>query len=978
MAALSMASGVMMNRAVLLLVLLGLVVSVVVVPRGAHAVKTEEFKLCSHAGFCNRNRLRGWEKKPGGGGGAGSANDAAASAKADAKDAAADAAAGSDMHDVVFTASYLNEPNEKTATFMLMQEYTEGTSTRRSRAAFQMSVCGYSGGLVRVMIDELNGTGGRGTTTGRFHVPEVVLEDKLSALQVKWFAERNDAERTVLRLADTAVRFQVVHRTMKMTVLQDSDAVIELNTDGLLRYEPARASTFARSETFRSHVDTQPRGEQAIAVEMVFPLGDEVYGIPERATTFALKPTVDSTTSTVLSEPYRLYNLDVFEYLHESPMGLYGSVPMMVSHGKRGKTAGVFWLNASEMFIDVDAKRSATGGRRIDWIAESGVMDLFLFTGPSVEKVYAQLAAAVGTTPVPPKFALGYHQCRWNYRNTEDVYAVHAGFEEHDMPYDVLWLDIEHTDGKRYMTWDKNAFDDPIGMQTKLASEGRKMVTIVDPHVKRDPAYGVYQKALDKGYFIRNVKKEVFDGWCWPGSSSYLDVLSPEVRQWWAEQLSLENYPGSTEHLFIWNDMNEPSVFNGPEITMQKDNLHFGDVEHRDVHNMYGFLYHKATSEGLLQRSGNTKRPFVLSRAFFMGTQRVGAIWTGDNTADWNHLKVSIPMLLSLNAAGLPFVGADVGGFFGNPSAELVTRWYQLGSFYPFYRGHAHLETKRREPWLFGEPYTSLIRSAFRRRYQLLAYLYTLFAESSRSGMPVMRSMWMEFPTEAKFIASSASDEQFMLGSSILVAPVLEEGATSVRVSLPSAAAKETFYHMFSGERVVGEETRVPVTMESVPVFARGGHIIPSQLRLRRSSETMANDPYTLIVYPDAAGNASGSLYVDDGESTDYERGEYALLHFTFARGNLSVRVEPGSRPLHSSVSIERIVLMGAATRKPGKVAARTMVDGSVHELHTDFGPCAFFPDATNAISVKTIGALVVDTSDTSTPQFVVDVQIER
>jgi alpha 1,3-glucosidase len=242
------------------------------------------------------------------------------------------------------------------------------------------------------------------------------------------------------------------------------------------------------------------------------------------------------------------------------------------------------------------------------------------------------------------------------------VAVVDGGFDANDIPYDVLWLDIEHTDGKRYFTWDSAYFPTPARMQDDVASRGRKMVTIVDPHIKRDSGWRLFKEAEEKGLYVKNKDGADFDGWCWPGSSSYLDMLSPNVRDWWAQQFSTKVYEGSTKNLYIWNDMNEPSVFNGPEITMHKDNLHVGGVEHRDVHNVYGYFYHMATADGLRKRGyeewgPDGDRPFVLSRAFFAGTQRIGAIWTGDNEASWEHLKVSVPMLLSINIAGLPFSG---------------------------------------------------------------------------------------------------------------------------------------------------------------------------------------------------------------------------------------------------------------------------------------------------------------------------------
>jgi alpha 1,3-glucosidase len=293
-----------------------------------------------------------------------------------------------------------------------------------------------------------------------------------------------------------------------------------------------------------------------------------------------------------------------------------------------------------------------------------------------------------------------------------------------------------------------------------------QMVNIVDPHIKRDTAWPLFKEAEDKGLYVQNKDGADFDGWCWPGSSSYLDMTAPEVRSWWADRFSTAKYGGSTRDLYIWNDMNEPSVFNGPEISMPKDALHAGGHEHRDVHNVYGYFYHMGTAEGLKRRGfqewgTDGDRPFVLSRAFFSGTQRIGAIWTGDNAARWSHLEVSVPMLLTLGVSGLPFSGADIGGFFGNPDAELATRWYQAGAYNPFFRGHAHLEAARREPWLFGDEATVRIRDAIRRRYRLLPQLYTLFAAANVSGAPIMRPLWYEFPEDGEVFGE---DKIFMLG----------------------------------------------------------------------------------------------------------------------------------------------------------------------------------------------------------------------
>jgi alpha 1,3-glucosidase len=491
-------------------------------------------------------------------------------------------------------------------------------------------------------------------------------------------------------------------------------------------------------ENFQSHKDSKPYGPMSVGADIAFPNSKALFGLPEHASSTMLKNTAGEGAE--YQDPFRLYNLDVFEYDLDVPMSLYGAVPLLISQSVKTGTSGVFWFNPTETFVDIQDDNVHTG-KSSHWVSESGIIDVFFIPGPTPSEFYSQYAKLTGTLALPPMFSLGYHQCRWNYKDEQDVYQVHSKFEELDYPYDVLWLDIEHTDGKRYFTWDQKLFPHPKEMQETLWAQGRRMVTIIDPHVKRDDNYYIHKDATSKGVYIKDKGGKVdYDGWCWPGSSSYLDFTDAAARSWWADQFAYDRYKGSTPSLFTWNDMNEPSVFNGPEVSMQKDLRNLRGDEHREWHNLYGMLFHRSTSEGLIRRNpGENVRPFVLSRSFFAGTQRYGAIWTGDNAAEWSHLVISSPMLLSLNLGAISFSGADVGGFFGNTDAELMTRWMQAGAYTPFFRGHAHHDAKRREPWMFGEETMKRLRKAAMARYALLPYWYTIFAEASRTGMPIMR-----------------------------------------------------------------------------------------------------------------------------------------------------------------------------------------------------------------------------------------------
>ncbi|KAK6128400.1 hypothetical protein DH2020_037876 [Rehmannia glutinosa] len=821
-----------------------------------------------------------------------------------------------------------------------------------------LTISAYQDGIMRLKIDEDQNLSPR---KKRFEVPDVIVPDFVNKKLWLQRLKEEENEEGIFSVVYLSDGYEGVIRRDPFEVFvresgKNGKKVLSLNSNGLFDFEQLRDKKEENEEweeRFRSHTDTRPYGPQSISFDVSFYDADFVYGIPEHATSLALKPTRGPGVED--SEPYRLFNLDVFEYIHDSPFGLYGSIPFMVSHGKSKGSSGFFWLNAAEMQIDVmgpgwnneSVLMLPSDQKRVDtlWMSEAGVVDAFFFIGPGPKDVVRQYTSVTGKSALPQLFATAYHQCRWNYRDEEDVYNVDSKFDEHDIPYDVLWLDIEHTDGKKYFTWDRMLFPNPEEMQNKLAAKGRRMVTIVDPHIKRDESYYIHKEASEKGYYVKDATGKDFDGWCWPGSSSYLDMVNPEIRSWWAEKFSCKNYVGSTPSLYIWNDMNEPSVFNGPEkinfirllimnlilieilevmlisardlsvVTMPRDALHYGDVEHRELHNAYGYYFHMATADGLVKRGDGKDRPFVLSRAFFPGSQRYGAVWTGDNSAEWDHLRVSVPMILTLGLTGISFSGADVGGFFGNPDTELLVRWYQLGAYYPFFRAHAHHDTKRREPWLFGidlvqERNTELMKEAIHVRYMLLPYFYTLFREANASGIPVARPLWMEFPADEK---TFSNDEAFMVGNSLLVQGIFTQRAKHVSVYLPG---EQPWYDMKTGTAYEGGAThKLTVLEDSIPAFQRAGTIIPRKDRFRRSSTQMENDPYTLVIALNSSMAAEGELYVDDGKSFEFQQGAFIHRRFTFSNGKLTSSkmgtATGGNNKFASECTVERIILLG-------------------------------------------------------------------
>lgn len=807
---------------------------------------------------------------------------------------------------------------------------------------FVLDVIAYEDGVFRVKMNE------EAPLHPRFEVPYVILPDlKTTKINVQ-----KSEESWTLSVGNSVA--QVFGNPLRIDFLTDGKKVAVFNGRSTLKFEQLRKKPEVNDEpqeggeaenqevepsmweeSFGGNTDSKPRGPESIGCDIDFPLTQTLYGLPEHANSLMLKDTTNG-------DPVRLYNLDVFEYELDNYMSLYGAIPYIIAHSPE-QTVGVLWLNAAETWVDiavaqgglVDSIVNLVGGSeenkegRTRFMSESGIIDTFFFMGPKPKDVIRQYGRLTGTTPLPQMWSIASHQCRWNYNDEDDLLSVDSNFDKYDIPYDSIWLDIEYTDGKKYFTWDSHKFPNPIEMMQNLSSKGRKLVTILDPHIKRDGGYFLHEDAQSLDLYVHDKNGKIYEGWCWPGSSSYLDFFKPETRQYWADLHSLEGKFAQTLDQYIWNDMNEPSVFNGPEVTMPKDMIHYGNWEHRHVHNMYGYMMLVATFEGLLQRSESKLRPFILTRSHFVGAQRYAAVWTGDNMADWNHLKASIPMCLSLGLGGMTHCGADIGGFFHNPDGELMLRWYQAASFQPFMRSHAHLETKRREPWMFGEHYMALFRSAIRKRYALLPFWYTLFFENEKNGMPPMRPVWLEFPDD---VNAYPIQDQHLVGNALLVHPVTDKGATSVQVYLP----KGVWYDFYSHKKYEPGTHTLNVGEDSIPVFQRGGTIVPTKQRIRRSSILMRRDPYTLYVALDENREASGSLYSDDNESYDYRDGEYVLNQLEFKNGRLSSKVVHHGSTFKTPEWIERVVILGLDT-KPSSVKARSKSIGDVSlELEDD------------------------------------------
>lgn len=524
-----------------------------------------------------------------------------------------------------------------------------------------------------------------------------------------------------------------------------------------------------------------------------------------------------------------------------------------------GRAHGIFFDNTWRSFFDF-GKTSRTA-----WCfgADGGEMNYYFIVGPKPSDVVQRYASLVGTPHLPPLWSLGYQQCRWSYDSAKRVRQIAHQFRKRKIPCDTIYIDIDYMDGFRSFTWDPKRFAGQRKFLKELAGKGFKLVAIVDPGIKAEKGYFVYDTGVAGDHFVRSAGGDLYIGKVWPGESVWPDYTRPATRRWWSDL-----YKGLLEDGVsgIWNDMNEPADFTYADGTVPLSVRHDNDGEpcdHRAAHNVYGMQMARATFEGM-QRLRPDSRPFVLTRAGYSGVQRYAAVWTGDNLSSWEHLRMSIPMLLNMSLSGVTFCGADIGGFRGYPSPELFTRWLQLGVFYPLMRTHT-AGGKEQDPWAFGKKHEKYNRAAIELRYQLLPYLYTEFAHAAKSGVPVLRPVLFDHPSHPKV---HRCEHEFLFGRQVFVAPVVHEGAESRKFTLPEG---EWFDFDDVKKREGGQEIDLPVEIDTIPMFARSGAIIPMR-EVRQHSGEKALKELTLAVFP---GSGRGWFFNDDGISYEYENGQF-------------------------------------------------------------------------------------------------------
>lgn len=553
----------------------------------------------------------------------------------------------------------------------------------------------------------------------------------------------------------------------------------------------------------------------------------------------------------------------------DSFKSLYKSIPFFIVLGDE-YCYGIFADNTYKTTFDF-------GYENTDYYFvehEKGELDYYFMPGNDMAEVVGLYTSLTGTTPLYQRWIYGSHQSRWGYYTQDEVLDIADKFRELDIPCDVIHMDIDYMNGYRVFTFDDKKFPDVKGLSEKLADRGVKLISIIDPGVKKDEDYFMYKEGMEMDAFAHDTDGSVYENAVWPGTSVFPDFTKQSVRSWWGDKTKILLEHGISG---IWNDMNEPASFNGP----LPDDVQFEYGAHEKVHNIYGHFMAKATYEGLAKNDGG-KRPFVLTRAAYAGSQKYCGGWTGDNHSIWAHIALSLEQVCNLSVSGLAMCGSDIGGFGSDTTPELLVRFYEAAVFVPFFRNHSAMGTRRQEPWQFDETTIDAVRKTVKLRYRFIPYIYDLAHECEKTGAPIVRPLVYEYPVDKH--VRNISDE-YMLGSFVLVAPVIAPGKEAREVYLPDG----DWYDYYTGEKYSGGRyILADAPLDKVPVFIKAGAIIPVADGEIRSTEDITEDKISILTYP---GKGSFVHYQDDNETFAYRDGEYNAVEYTLDGDKLEKKV---------------------------------------------------------------------------------------
>ena len=703
---------------------------------------------------------------------------------------------------------------------------------------------------------------------------------------------------------------------LQITLKEGEKETVMVNSSGQLIFEHGN-SPVPNERHHLVHNDPIPQGACAVGIDFLFPSkNSRISGLPERASPLSLRDTKPE-------EPIRLFNSDSNKYEANNPVHLYGSVPFLICHSP-SICCGLFWINSSDTYASinsVDSSASANNceGRKISFLSETGFVDFVLFSG-TFDLILNSYSILTGRPFMPPLFSFGYHQCKWGYLTQDEVESVMKGLDDFSIPYDAIWLDVDHLKKFSPFEVDEKNFPNLDQLCEKLDNDKRHLVRLSDPHFPTRKSHKQYSECIEhKDFYMKETNGKPFKGFCWPGRCIWPDFLNPECRSWYSSQFSNVGKSESEKmpcNVHIWNDMNEPTIFMSDQFTFPKNVVHFDGTESRSTHNLYGVLNTSATYSGCIE---NQRRSFILTRSFWSGSQRYAFVWTGDNTANDAHMKISIDMVLSLGLCGIPFTGADVGGFFGSPEHIFIAHWMRLASYvYPFFREHCVRSSDRREPFLFKGKALEIAKEAINDRYKMISFWYTQAYLSHLTGIPITKPLWAVFPNIDTFHGkiNDVGDENgipVIVGDSLLVnfnEQVLPPGR---------------WFYLWSGiekksgtQKVDDDDEKCPFIESNDFVLLRGGKIVLVHNEIDKSAEFTVVKPLTVIVAVGENESAEGQLFMDDGFSFDYENNVNKCLYrkFKYENGVLSSEslIEGDVEQIHEEIKnvvIDKIKIYG-------------------------------------------------------------------
>ncbi|MCP5157893.1 MAG: alpha-glucosidase [Gammaproteobacteria bacterium] len=546
---------------------------------------------------------------------------------------------------------------------------------------------------------------------------------------------------------------------------------------------------------------------------------------------------------------------------------------------------GLFFDNPGHAVMDAGKSRPG----EFWYQAFGGLTDLYALAGPTLAEVVRRYAALTGRAPLPPLWALGYHQCRWSYRSAAEFRRLAAQFAAADLPVSALWYDIDYMDGFRLFTWNREAFPDPAELNHELQAAGIRAVTIVDPGVKYEPGYAVYDSGRERRAFCQTASGRDYVGKVWPGDTVFPDFTLESARDWWAGWLA--DFLRDSAVDGVWLDMNDPATGYSRSEEMRFDH---GAISHDRYHNQYAHFMAMA-SRAACDRLDPDGRPFLLTRSACAGTQRYSAVWTGDNASNWKHLRMALPCSLNLGLSGVAFNGPDVGGFMDDTNAELLVRWHQAGCLFPFFRNHAIQHSRQQEAWQFGPGPLAAIRGAIRTRYRLLPYLYQCFFSHWRDGDPIIRPLLYHYsgPEYAHL------DDQYLVGDALLVAPILHGEGQGPEITRHGVTLQERsvrlppggWFDLNRGAWLEGDcVLHYAAALDELPLFVRDGAILPYYAGpLRNGFMDLSTVELHLFCRAQAAQFDYG---LDDRETRRYQRGDYGVAHISAVIEDARLRME--------------------------------------------------------------------------------------